>query len=249
MIFFYFYIFFIGITFGSFINVCIMRYQTNESVISNSSHCECCQHKLNYVDLIPIISWIVLKGKCRYCNSLIPIRYPLIECFTGILFLFIFSRFQVSWNTIIYFVASSTLLFAAFVDFDIMIIPDRTHLILIICSILLCFLNPSSFIDRLVGSLILALPFLTLALMTNSIGYGDIKLLFSLGLFLGCRLLLIAFFVSSFISGFASMVLILAKNKPFSTKIPYGPFLVSSAFISLLYGNDLLHIYLSLFHI
>lgn len=246
MIFFKCYIFLIGSIIGSFINVCVHRYKSNESFLVPHSHCTNCNHPLRWLDLIPIISWFLLKGKCKYCKHHISFRYPLVEFLTGFLFFLILYEFSFSATTFIYLIAASILIFAAFVDMDIMIIPDRTHLFLAICSVLLLFLQPESYLDRVIGSICLSLPLFIVAFIANSIGYGDIKLLASLGLLLGYQDLLLSFFISSLIGSLVALYLIFIKKYTLKLKIPFGPYLIFSAFISLLYGNSILNWYLSI---
>jgi leader peptidase (prepilin peptidase)/N-methyltransferase len=118
-------IFLLGIMMGSFFNVCIYRIPLSMSVIRPSSHCESCSHALAPLDLIPIFSWVLLGRKCRYCKAPISIRYPMVEFLTGLLFLLLYLKFQLSFSFFIYLFFVSILVIIAFIDIDHRIIPDR----------------------------------------------------------------------------------------------------------------------------
>ena len=118
------YTFIIGIVFGSFFNVCIFRIPNKESISNPPSHCYKCNNRLTYLDLIPILSWILLKGKCRHCRQNISPRYPLIELLTGILFIIIYNVHGLNFITINYLVLISLLIIITFIDIDYYIIPD-----------------------------------------------------------------------------------------------------------------------------
>ena len=141
-------IFVFGLIIGSFLNVCIYRYQSQESIAKGRSHCQNCDHSLSWYELIPIFSWIFLGGKCKSCKQPISIRYPLVECLTGFIFTGVFLTFGFTLDTLVYFLFVSILIMAGFIDYDSMIIPDRTHIICILCGILLLILHPEQLTNK-----------------------------------------------------------------------------------------------------
>ncbi len=149
------YIFIIGIVFGSFFNVCIFRIPNKESVSNPPSYCYKCNNRLIYLDLIPILSWILLKGKCRYCGQKISPRYPLIELLTGILFIIIYNVYGLNFITINYLVLISLLIIITFIDIDYYIIPDSIIILGSIFAVLFNLTNKGiSIIDSVIGGVI-----------------------------------------------------------------------------------------------
>lgn len=246
-----------GITLGSFYNVCIYRIPQKQSIASPPSHCYNCNTRLKPQDLIPILSWVTLKGKCRYCSQKISPRYPLIELLTGILFTTIFLNFGYTFSTPYYMFLTSLLLIITFIDLDHYIIPDGLLIIGSIASLIVNTLGYGITLkESLLGGLIcgggtLAVIYLIELLIKKEVmGGGDIKLFAMLGLFLGIKLgaltILLSIYVGA-IYGIATIVYSKIKKIEYNSMIPYGPFISVAAFIVLLYGNDIINWYLGIF--
>lgn len=244
---FYLYVFALGLIIGSFINVCALRYDTKEDAIHGRSHCPQCNHTLRYYDLIPLFSWIFLKGKCRYCKAKISIRYPLIELITAIVFVLIFNKFLISYQTIIYLIIATTLIYAALVDMQIMIIPDRTHIILVICAIILILFNNTTLFDKLIGALIVSIPLLIIAYITKGMGYGDVKLMASAGLILGVKGIILSIIIGSILGSIYGIIQMRTNDANSKTEMPLGPHLIIAIIFTMLYGNTIINWYIQTF--
>ena len=229
-------LFILGTIFGSFYNVVAYRLPKGESILYPSSHCPNCNHKLKPLELIPILSYILQKGKCVNCKDKISIFYPISEIICGLLFVICYLSFGISYNLIIALTFASLLIIVILSDYYYMIIEDS---ILIIFSILLIVeIYFISGLDVLLNSLLSALiSFIIMLLLKlfgdfifkrESMGGGDIKLMAVFGLVIGWELSIISIFLSAFIA-LPISVFILKTNK--NHEIPYGPFLSIAALI------------------
>ena len=245
----YLYVFVLGTVIGSFLNVCIIRYQNGEPIARGRSHCMSCHHQLAWYDLVPVFSWLFLKGRCRYCGKPISARYPLVEALTGILYVLVLNRFGFTWDTLIYFVLVSVCVYAGFVDYDSMIIPDRTHILFVICGVLLLLLHPGLMKDRLIGAAVVSLPMLAVAYFTKGMGYGDVKLLAAAGFVLGWKSILFVLALGSVLASIVALSQMKRKNLTGKSEMPLGPYLVIAIVFVLLYGDPIIQWYVtSFFH-
>lgn len=207
-------IFISGLVFGSFYNVVGYRVPNNMSIAFPSSHCPNCNHKLKIHELIPVLSYIFLRGKCSVCKKRISIFYPFFELLTGILFLLSYMVFGFSINFVISIIFVSTLIIISISDFKYYIIPDEVLIVgvvlIIVCMILNCFINDVTVVKGLllplfnaVGSFIVLYLFKMIGdkvFKKESLGGGDIKLLFLIGLVLGFDMSMVTIFIASFIA-------------------------------------------------
>lgn len=235
--------FLFGIVLGSFYNVVGYRLPRNESLVYPSSHCTCCNHKLGILDLFPIFSYLLLGGKCRYCGNKISLFYPIFECITGILFALSYHIFGFTIDFVITLIFISTLLIVIISDYQTMIIPDE----LLAFSIIL--LLPCIWIQTGWSGLGIAIvegfgSFILMFLIKKigdfmfkkeSMGGGDIKLMFLFGIVLGFEMSAVSIFIASFI-GLPVSLWILYKKK--NHEMPFGPFLAVAAIIILLLQID-----------
>lgn len=236
--------FIFGACFGSFYNVVGYRLPRNMSIIHPNSHCTTCNHELNVIDLFPILSYIFLKGKCRYCKAKVGLFYPIFEFLTGLLFMLSYLKFGFSYELIIALIFISMSLIVMLSDFSTMIIPDEvlitTSLLVIVVDFIFLGFQPT--IYAIINGMIAFLCMYLLKLLGDflfkkeSMGGGDIKMMFVFGLVLGWPTAILSIFFSSFIALPASFVL-MAKND--AHEIPFGPFLVIAAMILLLSGIDM----------
>jgi leader peptidase (prepilin peptidase) / N-methyltransferase len=246
-----------GIIFGSFYNVCIYRIPEKQSIANPPSHCYNCNTRLKPIDLVPIFSWIFLKGKCRYCEVKISSRYAIVELLTGILFALTYTTFKNEFTTIYYMFLISLLIIITFIDLDHYIIPDILVLIGSITVIVVNFLGYGvPFTDGLKGAIFAGGGVLVVTLVIEYIvkkevmGGGDIKLYAMIGLFLGTKLSLLTILISIYIGGAYGIIFIIynrIKNKEFNSMIPFGPFISIAAVISMLYGNQIIDFYIKSF--
>jgi len=228
-----------------------MRLPKGESIVFPGSHCPYCQKPIQFYDNIPLVSYLVLKAKCRYCKTPISIQYPLVEGMTALSSFLIFAKFGPSLNFLFYFVFISALIVIAVIDLYHQIIPDVVSLpgigVGIIGGLILpniTFLN--SLIGLLVGggSLFLVATLYQWLFKREGMGGGDVKLLAMIGAFLGWKAVIMTILMGSFIGSLSGIILMMFKGKDFKYAIPFGPFLSLGAVISLFFGEQLINWYL-----
>ena len=244
-------IFILGLIVGSFSNVCIYRIPKNESIIFPASHCPSCHSPIKPVDNIPLLSYILLKGRCRNCGSKISIQYPVVEFLSGLIYLIVYLIYGLSIQTLIYIILSSALIIIAFIDLNEQIVPDIISLPGIVIGFILSFFVPYiSFINSALGVLVGGGIILIIGLAGSVIfkkeamGGGDVKLAAMIGAFLGWRYIIISLFLGFFLGALAGILLIMAKIKSREDAVPFGPFIVLGSFITLFWGEKIISWYL-----
>ena len=244
-------IFILGLIVGSFSNVCIYRIPRNESIIFPASHCPKCRSNISPKDNIPILSYILLKGRCRNCKSKISIQYPIVEFLTGLIYLIIYLGYGLSIQSLIYIILSSSLIIIAFIDLNEQIIPEAISLPGMVIGLILSFFVPYiSFINSALGVLVGGGIILVIGLAGSAIfkkeamGGGDVKLAAMIGAFLGWRYIIISLFLGFFLGALAGIFLILSKIKSREDVVPFGPFIVLGSLITLLWGENIISWYL-----
>jgi prepilin signal peptidase PulO-like enzyme (type II secretory pathway) len=250
--------FLFGLMVGSFLNCVIYRLNSRESFLKGRSYCPYCKHTLEWKDLIPIFSFLILKGRCRYCQKRISFQYPLVELSTGILTLLFLKRaIYGDPISIFYWVLSCFLLIIFVYDLKHFIIPDKiiypAILIVIIwyliAGIFFKFYTKYEMLNAIYSALGASLFFLFIYLISKGkwMGFGDVKLAFLMGLFLGFPKILVALFFSFFIGAMIGIGLILVKKKNLKSEVPFAPFLVTGTFLALFFSESLISWYLNLF--
>ena len=247
----YSFIVILGLVLVSFFNVCIYRIPREESISYPSSHCGTCKHRLYPLDLIPLISYICLKGRCRYCNAKISIRYPIIEGLNAILYIIIFYKFGYTLGTLKYFLLVSFLIVISVIDFKTHYIYTSTIVFGVISGV--CFIALRYFLysqvdlNFILGGILGAFIISLIVFITNGMGEGDIEIAGVCGLFLGDKLILLTLFLAVAIGGIAAIVILVLNIKKAKEKIAFGPFIAMGSLISLLYGNELIQWYLGMY--
>ena len=252
-----FYVFIIGIIFGSFFNVCIYRIPENKSIVNPPSTCTRCNTRLKSIDLIAIISYLISDKKCRYCKKEISPRYATVELLTGILFLLVYNVYSISPQTVYYLILVSLLIIITFIDIDHYIIPDGIIVFGIIVAFIFNILQigipiKDSIIGAVIcgGGVLILIYLIELLIKKEAMGGGDIKLFGMVGLFLGIKLGLLTILLSVYVGaiyGVATIIYSKIKKKEFNSMIPYGPFISVGALISILYGTNIINWYIGLF--
>jgi leader peptidase (prepilin peptidase) / N-methyltransferase len=248
-----FLVFVLGLIVGSFSNVCIYRIPRNESVIYPASHCPKCRNKIKPIDNIPLLSYILLKGRCRNCGSKISIQYPLVEFLTGLIYLIIYLIYGLSIQSLAYIILSSALIIITFIDLQEQMIPDVISLPGIVVGLILSFMVPYiSFINSALGALVGGGIILIIAWVGSIIfkkeamGGGDVKLTAMIGAFLGWRYTIISLFLGFFLGALIGIILIMTKIKKREDVIPFGPFIALGSIITLLWGEKILSWYIGI---
>lgn len=231
-------LFIFGLVFGSFYNVVGLRLSKGESIVFPPSHCMNCNHRLHFFDLIPLFSYLFLKGKCRYCSKHISIKYPLFELLTAILFCTSYLKFGYSIETIISIILCSMLVIITVSDLDSYIIPDS---VLIICSILIFGLYFYEYktipLNNLLNGIASFIFMFLIKMLGNfilkkeSMGDGDIKLMAVVGTVIGFKKVILSLFLASYL-GLPYAIYIMVK-KNVNHELPFGPFLSLASLILL----------------
>ena len=240
---------------GSFLNVCIHRLPLRESIIFPPSHCPRCGYKLNFIDLIPIIGFVLLKGRCRQCHGEISFRYPLVELLTGALFVLVaifFPAFLLPLDFIFYLVFISFLLIVFFIDLEQQVIPDSITFSGVFFGLLFHVLKkiPFTSISAIVigwGLFLLIAKLGKMAFKKEVLGEGDLYLAAMLGAFLGWKGLLLSVFLAYLLAGAVAILLLSLKRIRMGEYIPFGPALVVGGIISLFFGQQIIEWYVGLF--
>ena len=233
-----------GIIIGSFLNVLIYRLPLHIDFVKGRSFCPKCGHKLNWIDLFPVFSYIFLLGKCRYCKERISPRYPIVELLNGISWCIVYWVYGNSFQTLIYFLVCSCLIIVAFIDIDTKIILDRFNIIIGVCGvILMLFSRDMPWWYRLVGSVIISVPLLAIAFFTNGMGGGDVKLFAACGLVLGWKVSLLAFIIASVTASIFGLILIARKRATGKTQIAFGEFIAFASIFCIFAGSQIVNSY------
>lgn len=237
-----------GLVFGSFFNVVGLRVPKNESIIRPPSHCPSCNRQLTTLDLIPVFSWIFLRGKCRGCESKISWIYPSTELITGILFASAYIKLGFSYELIVAILFISLLIIVTVSDFAYMLIPDKILLFFGILLLITRMISPlTSWWDSALGALGgFGLLYLIAVLSKGGMGGGDIKLFFIIGLVLGVLPTLLILFMSAFIGVIVGFIQLKINSQDKKTPIPFGPSISLASIIVYFYGANILEWYINL---
>jgi len=240
-----------GALIGSFLNVCILRVPKAESIVLPGSRCPYCRKPIQFYDNIPLISYFLLRGKCRHCKRTISLQYPLVEGITAISSLLLFLRYGPSLSYLFYFFFVDGLIVITVIDLYHQIIPDVVSIpgigIGLLCSLILPHLTFFESITGILvggGSLFLVATLYQWLFKREGMGGGDVKLLAMIGAFLGWKAVILTIFLSSLVGSIIGIVVIVLKGKDFKYAIPFGPFLSFGAVIALFYQNEIISWYL-----
>jgi leader peptidase (prepilin peptidase)/N-methyltransferase len=251
---FYVFFFVLGAIFGSFGNVIIYRLPREESVVKPRSYCYSCKTPIKWYDNIPILSWFILRGKCRHCGAKFSFRYPLVEIITGVLFAMSYHYAGISWNLLEYLIFIFGLVVCTFIDLDHMILPDEFTLSGIVIGLVGAALNPQrEFLDAFFGVLmgggfLWGMAYVYYLLTKNEgMGGGDIKLLAWIGALLGWKAIPFVIMSSAIIGSVVGLIAARQQKAGLKTVIPFGPYLALGAVIYLFGGQTIALWYLDLF--
>jgi len=238
-----------GAAIGSFLNVCIFRLPAAQSIVKPRSRCPRCHHPIRFYDNIPLISYLILRGKCRDCGEKISWRYPLVEFITAVFSSLLFAKFQLTLHFPVFFIFTAVLIVITFVDIDHQIIPDVLTLPGIPLFFLAAvFIVKLPWLEALIGMvsgggvlLVVALVY-ELVAGREGMGGGDIKLLAMIGGFLGWKSLIFIVLFSSLLGAVVGIAVMILKKEDMKYAVPFGPFLSAAAVADIFFGDAFLRL-------
>lgn len=242
----YGYLFMLGCCIGSFLNVVIYRLPLHKSLVTGRSSCTSCGTQIKAYDLVPVFSYLFLKGKCRNCKTHISIRYLLVEVTMGVVcvgtvWMRGFTLLSACWC-----IYGAILIVISLIDWDTMLIPDSLNIAILIIAIPICLLaNDLTILERLIGFFIISLPLLICTLIINgAFGGGDIKLMAVSGLLLGPYNIVVAFFIAVLVGGTYASYLLFVRKKGRKAHMPFGPFLCLGCYGGFLFAEAIIKWYI-----
>ncbi len=240
-------IFLFGIVIGSFLNVCIIRIPNKEDIVKTSSHCRRCGYRLKWYDMIPLVSFLVLRGKCRSCSAKLSVQYPLIEAANGILYVLIVWTGGLGIESLLYCLLASALLVLSVIDFRTYEIPFGINLFILVLGLIRVGTDYGNFLTYLIGFLSVSALLAVLYYATDgrAIGGGDVKLMAACGLLLGWKLIILAFLLGCIFG--AVIHVIRMKVSGAGHTLAMGPYLSMGVLVSALWGERMLLWYLAQF--
>jgi len=244
----------LGLAIGSFLNVCIYRLPKHMSISKPRSRCPKCDYQLNFSENIPILSYLFLRGKCSNCNTKISLRYPLIEILTSVIFLVLYYYYGLTIETLLLCVLFSIVIIITFIDIDVQLIPNEL-LIIGLIPVLIYVILPglSNIWVHLLGAVCLSGLFLLIGYIgkilykEDSMGMGDVKYAFVIGLLLGWNSWFLAFGISFLTAAIIILIFSITKKLKSRQKIPFGPFMSIGLFTALILGDRIIEWYLQFY--
>lgn len=244
---FYIFAFLYGIVIGSFLNVCILRIPLRESIAGSRSHCLHCGYQLKWYDLIPLFSYLFLGGRCRKCKEHISWQYPIIEGVNGILYVLIFCVKGWGADAVIYCLFTSALLALSVIDFRTYEIPLGFNIFICVLGVFHLFLHRSQWKEYLIGFVLVSGIFEIIFLLSKgrAIGGGDVKLMAAAGLLIGWRMAYLAMVLGCVIGSVIHLIRMKVTKE--GHVLAMGPYLAIGIFLSVMWGEQFLNWYVSLF--
>ena len=237
----------VGCCVGSFLNVLIYRIPKGEEFVRTPSHCMTCGHKLKWYELVPVLSWLAQKGKCRSCGVKLSAQYPIVEATNAVMWLLTGVLFRGDWLTVgLYCGMFSMLLVGSVIDWREFIIPNGINLVIFLLGLVRLFTDLQNWLFYLIGMLAVSLVFLLLHIATggNGLGMGDVKLVAAAGLLLGWPKMILAVLLGS-LSG--ALIHSARMKRGAGRKLAFGPYLAAGIWFAALVGEPLINAYLGLF--
>lgn len=240
------FVFLFGITVGSFLNVCIYRIPLGEDIVHTDSHCMSCGARLKWYDLIPLFSWLFLRGRCRSCGEMISIQYPLVELANGLLWVGLIAANGFNATGICYCAAASSLLVLSVIDWRTYEIPLGCNLVILLAGLVNLAVWREMWPDFVIGFACVSGLLLLILLVSRgrAMGGGDVKLMAAAGLLLGWQKIILAFGVGCILGSVLHLILMKVKGR--DRVLAFGPYLSLGIFITMMWGQPLIDWYLGL---
>ena len=245
----------LGLAVGSFLNVCIDRLPQNKSIAYPPSHCEACQHKLSAKDLIPVFSYLRLRGRCRYCQVSIPRKLLWVELAAAVIFALLYWHYRLSPELGLMAFYACLFIVIFVIDLEHSLILNKVVYPTMVVALLLSLYPWPWFSESIgmrvayaaLGGAIGFVVFLLIALVSRGgMGWGDVKLAALIGLATGFPLVFVAIIMAAILGGIVAVVLLVTRRRGRREMIPFGPFLAVAAMVTLLWGSNILSWYLGL---
>jgi leader peptidase (prepilin peptidase)/N-methyltransferase len=236
-----------GILIGSFLNVCIYRIPKKETIVTERSHCMSCGYQLSWYDMIPVASWLALRGRCRKCHASISAQYPLVEASNGILYVIVFVTNGLNWTSVVYCFLVSALLVLSVIDLRTYEIPLGINIFILVLGLIHLAMDYTNWLSYVIGFLAVSLPLYLLFVLSKgrAIGGGDVKLMAAAGLLLGWKHIILAFVLGCIIGSVIHIIRM--KLTDAERMLAMGPYLSLGILLAVLWGDTWIHAYLSLF--
>ncbi len=243
----YIFVFLLGISVGSFLNVCILRIPARESIVTGPSHCMRCGKRLKWYEMMPIFSFLALRGRCSKCKTAISAQYPLIEALNGVLWILIFFVLGLTPYSVLACLFASALIVLSVIDIRTREIPPGMSIFIIILGGAATAFDMQNLLLHIIGFLAISLPLYIVYQITKGrgIGGGDIKLMAGCGLLLGWKLVILGFFIGCLVATVIHLLLMVFKKA--GRSLSFGPYLSVGMFFAMLWGNALLQWYINLY--
>ncbi len=240
-----------GLLFGSFCNVLIYRVPRGEEFVKTPSHCTACGHRLSWYELIPVVSYAALGGRCKSCKAGISAIYPVVECVNALLWVACALRFSLTWEILVGFCLSTALLALSVIDWRTQEIPNGFPIFLlavgVVYNVYAALSGKGVLLEKAIGFFAASVPlFLIGVLSKGGMGGGDVKLMAVCGLLLGWKNILLALGLAAVIGTLVMLPLHIIRRKKRDDPIPFGPFLAAGCWVAFLYGNTIFHFWLGL---
>ena len=250
-----FLVFIFAVTIGSFLNVCIYRIPAEKSIVNPPSSCGSCDHQLGWKDLFPILSYLFLGGKCRYCGAKVSFRYPFVEFMTGVLVSIVYLKFGLGYEFAKYSILVLFLIVIALIDYDTTDVYSVTTIPVIVIGTIFVLLESfngaigigdffKNFFTGMLGAIICAVVIGAICYFTGGMGEGDIEIAVVGGVFLGWQLSIFMILFSFIIGALIAGCLLLSKKKGRKDFIPFGPSIAISIYLVLILGIEFINEFL-----
>jgi len=242
----------LGLSVGSFLNVCIYRVPLGKSLLWPASHCPSCGHPLKWFDNVPVAGWLKLGGRCRFCRDRISVVYPLVEALTGVMFVWAAWQYGLGWLLVSRLLFGCALIVLFFIDLEHRILPNVITLPGTVIGFVFSVVNPPGWTSSLIGLLIGGAIPLAVAWTyekvrgVEGLGMGDVKMLALIGAFLGWQQVLLTLVLGSFMGSIVGLPLAI-RQRDMKASMPFGTFLAIAAMIAAGWGDDILRWYLGFY--
>ena len=235
-----------GLCIGSFLNVVILRLPLGQSVVKSESHCFSCNKPIKWYDNIPLISYIILGGRCRNCKAKISVQYPIVEASNGVLWVLIALKFKFSIETLIFCIVTSVLVALSFIDWKTFEIPSVFNLVILLLGVIYSLFDFNNLTNHIIGAVCVSFFLAIIWFITSGqgIGFGDVKLMFTCGLVFGWKIIVMGFLLGCIIAIFVHSLRIKLTKE--GSKLAFGPYLSLGVYVSIFVGEYLINQYLTL---